>query len=140
MHDPRCDKLAEVLTRHSTKLQKGENALIEIFDAPDEIAVALIRAVRAAGAEPFVNTHHSRIAREIACGATEAQLGVTSGVELQRMKKMHAYVGRAGRENADDYRQDAPGDGLEDQPDEVGRPPLADSGHGPTGADEHARL
>ncbi|MCX6968650.1 MAG: aminopeptidase [Verrucomicrobia bacterium] len=99
MHDPRCDKLADVLTRHSTKLEKGENVLIEIFDAPDEIAVSLIRAVRAAGAVPFVNVHHSRIARELSLRATEPQLAVSSGVELLRMKKMHAYIAVRGSHN-----------------------------------------
>ena len=99
MQDPRCDKLAEVLTRHSTKLCPGENVLIEIFDAPDEIAVSLIRAVRAAGAVPFVNVHHARVARELALGATEAQMEVASSVELVRMKKMHAYIAVRGSHN-----------------------------------------
>ena len=99
MQDPRCDKLADVLTRHSTKLAKGENVLIEVFDAPDEIAVALIRAVRASGAVPFVTTHHSRVARELALGATDAQMEVSSGVELLRMKKMHAYIAVRGSHN-----------------------------------------
>jgi len=99
MQDPRCDKLAEVLTRHSTKLGKGENVLLEIFDAPDEMAVALIRAVRAAGAVPFVNVHHSRISRELALGATEAGVEISKSVELLRMKKMHAYIAVRGSHN-----------------------------------------
>jgi hypothetical protein len=37
MYDSRLDQLAKVLVRHSTKLQKGENALIELLDAHDEI-------------------------------------------------------------------------------------------------------
>ena len=90
MHDPRCDQLADVLTRHSTKLQPGENVLIDIFDAPEEIAIALIRATRARGAVPFVQNHHARISREMALGAQAEQLEVTRSVELARMKKMHA--------------------------------------------------
>ncbi|MBE2203629.1 MAG: aminopeptidase [Chthoniobacterales bacterium] len=99
MYDARCDKLADVLTRHSTKLGKGENVLIEIFDAPDEMAISLIRAVRARGAVPFVTLHHSRIARELSLGATEPQLAVSSGVELLRMKKMQAYIAVRGSHN-----------------------------------------
>jgi aminopeptidase len=99
MQDPRCDKLAEVLVRHSTKLGRGENVLIEVFDAPDAIAVALIRAVRAAGAVPFVSVHHSRIARELALGATDAQVEVSGAVELARMKKMHSYIAVRGSRN-----------------------------------------
>ncbi len=99
MHDPRCDRLAEVLTQHSTKLKKGENVLVEIFDVPDEMAIALIRAVRAAGAVPFVNIHRASVARELALGATEAQAAVSAAVELARMKKMHAYIAVRGSHN-----------------------------------------
>ena len=74
MHDPRCDQLADVLTRHSTKLQPSENVLIDIFDAPEAIAIALIRATRACGAVPFVQYHHARISREMALGAEVEQL------------------------------------------------------------------
>jgi len=111
MQDPRCDKLAEVLTRHSTKLARGEHVLIEVFDAPDEIAVSLIRAARAAGAVPFVTTHHSRIARELALGATEPQMDVTSGVELSRMKKMDAYIAVRGSHNITEM-SDVPDDKM----------------------------
>ena len=48
--DTRYTKLADLLVRHSTKLQKDEHVLIEAFDIPVEMTVALIRAVRAVGA------------------------------------------------------------------------------------------
>ena len=99
MHDPRCDKLAGVLTRHSTKLQPGENVLIEVFDAPDEVALALVRAARDAGAVPFVQLHHAVVARELAVGATKPQLRVAGVVELARMKKMQAYIAVRGSHN-----------------------------------------
>ena len=99
MHDPRCDQLADVLTRHSTKLQPGENVLIDIFDAPEAIAIALIRATRACGAVPFVQYHHARISREMALGAEVEQLEVTRSVELARMKKMQVYIAVRGSHN-----------------------------------------
>ena len=49
MHDPRLDRLAHVLVCHSTKIQPDEAVLIEVFDIPDEMVVALVRAVRQAG-------------------------------------------------------------------------------------------
>ena len=49
MHDSRLDKLADVLTTHSTKVQPGEYVLIEGSDIPEEMIIALIRAVREAG-------------------------------------------------------------------------------------------
>ena len=99
MYDSRLDQLAQVLVRHSTKLQKGENALIELFDAPDEIGIALVRACREVGGVPFLQIHHARISRELTLGAEEGQLGLISAVELARMKKMQAYIAVRGSHN-----------------------------------------
>ena len=99
MYDSRLDQLARVLIRHSTKLQKAEHVLIELFDAPDEMGIALIRASRDAGAVPFLQIHHAQISRELALGADESQLGATSVIELARMKKMQAYIAVRGSHN-----------------------------------------
>jgi aminopeptidase len=99
MHDPRTERLAAVLTRHSTQLKKGENVHIDVFDAPDEIAIALVRAARAAGAVPFVSVHRATIGREIARGATEEMISISRTVELTRMKKMQAYIAVRGSHN-----------------------------------------
>jgi aminopeptidase len=99
MQDPRCDSLAAVLTKHSTKLRPGEKVLIDLFDVPDSIGVALIRAVRACQAIPFVQNHHARLSREMALGAEEAGLEIGAAVELARMKKMDAYIAVRGSHN-----------------------------------------
>ena len=87
MYDPRFDQLARVLVRHSTKLQKGEGVLIELFDVPDEMGIALIRATRQAGGIPFLQIHRARISRELALQVEESQLATSSALELARMKK-----------------------------------------------------
>ena len=69
--DPRLDRLAEVLVTYSTRVQPGENVLIEASDTPDEMVVALIRAVRSAGGYPFVNIRHSVIGRELVMNCEE---------------------------------------------------------------------
>ena len=99
MNDPRIDSLAKVLVSHSTKLRRGENVLIDLFDAPDEIGIALMRAARAAGATPFIQTHHAKLVRESQMGVTAGQLAVTRTVELSRMKKMQAYIAVRGSHN-----------------------------------------
>ena len=52
MHDLRYDKLAKVLIEYSTRLKRNETVLIETFDVPDEMTIALVRATRNAGAIP----------------------------------------------------------------------------------------
>jgi len=48
MHDVRFDKLAKILVQYSIRLKRNETVLIEAFDVPDEMTIALIRAARKA--------------------------------------------------------------------------------------------
>ena len=73
MTDPRYTKLAKLLVNYSTALKKGDRVLLDMVDVPDEFAVELMRAVRAAGATPLVEIRHTRVNRELLLGATEAQ-------------------------------------------------------------------
>ena len=58
MTDPRYTKLAKLLVEYSTALQKGERVLLDMIDVPDEFTIALMRAVRDAGATPLVEVRH----------------------------------------------------------------------------------
>jgi len=97
--DPRYDKLARILTGHSTALKKGETVLIDAHDVPDAIVVSLVRAVREQKARPFVQIHHGRILRELYQDASAEQFELASKIELQRMKKMDAYIALRGADN-----------------------------------------
>lgn len=99
MQDARLDKLASVLVGYSTNLQPDEKVLIECFDTPDEMVVALIRAVRKAKGVPFVQLQHARVTRELALEIDERQLNLTAAHELARMKKMDAYIAIRGSHN-----------------------------------------
>src|SRR5256885_8853682 len=99
MQDARFDKLAKLLVGYSTRLKRNENVLIEAFDVPDEMTIALIRAARNAGATPFVQVQRARIGRELAMKASDRQLNVTARHELARMKKMDAYIAFRGSNN-----------------------------------------
>jgi aminopeptidase len=97
--DPRFERLADGLVGFSTALNRGERVLIEAFDVPDAIVVALVRAARARGALPYVQVHRARVSRELALGAVAEQVRPLAEIELARMKKMHAYVALRGSEN-----------------------------------------
>ncbi|HEY1792198.1 MAG TPA: aminopeptidase [Opitutaceae bacterium] len=97
--DPRFGQLAQGLAGFSTALKKGERVLIDAFDVPDAMVIALIRAARARGALPYVQIHRARVTREIALGAEEAQIATQSEVELARMRQMDAYIALRGSEN-----------------------------------------
>jgi aminopeptidase len=99
MHDERFDRLAKLLVEYSIRLKRNETALIEAFDIPDEMTVALIRAVRNAGGVPFTQTYHARVNRALALEASERQLNLMASLELARMKKMDAYIALRGSHN-----------------------------------------
>src|SRR4051794_40474727 len=99
MHDPRFDKLAQLLVEYSTRLKRNETVLIESFDVPDEMTIALVRATRKVGAIPFTQIQHARVSRELALNAGERQLNLTAIHELARMKRMDAYIGMRGSHN-----------------------------------------
>ncbi|HMD62087.1 MAG TPA: aminopeptidase [Opitutaceae bacterium] len=97
--DPRLTQLAEGLTGFSTALRKGERVLIDAYDVPDQIVIALVRAARARGALPYVLIQRARIGREMALGAEQAQYETLSEIELARMRKMDAYIALRGSDN-----------------------------------------
>jgi aminopeptidase len=99
MHDDRFDKLAKLLVEYSIRLKRNETVLIEAFDIPEEMTIALIRAVRKAGGVPFAQTYHARVNRALALEASDRQLNVMAGHELARMKKMNAYIAVRGSKN-----------------------------------------
>src|SRR5580700_2344816 len=100
MTDPRYTKLAELLVNYSTQIKKGDRAMLDMIDVPDEFTVELIRAVRAAGATPFVETRHTRISRELLLDINENQAAQIRDIEMFRMKKMQAYIAIRGSANA----------------------------------------
>jgi aminopeptidase len=99
MQDPRFDKLAQLLVEYSTRLKRNETVLIEAFDVPDEMTIALVRAARKAGALPFTQIQHGRVTRELALSGTERQLNLSAIHELARMKRMDAYIALRGSNN-----------------------------------------
>ncbi|MDO8542728.1 MAG: aminopeptidase [Opitutaceae bacterium] len=97
--DPRFNELAAGLTGFSTSLKKGERVLIDAFDVPDAMIIALVRAARDRGAYPYVQIHRARVTREMSLGAEEAQFAPHADIELARMQKMDAYIALRGSEN-----------------------------------------
>ena len=97
--DPRYNALATNLVNYSVALKKGERVLIDAYDVPDEMVIALVRAVRARKGIPHVQINSARIGRELLMGVTEEQINFQAKHELARMKGMDAYVALRGANN-----------------------------------------
>ncbi len=111
MTDPRYTKLAKLLVEYSTELKKGDRILLDMIDVPDEFTIELIRATRAVGAVPFVETRHTRVGREMLRGINEKHAQSVRDIEMFRMKKMQAYIAIRGSENASE-NADVPSDRM----------------------------
>lgn len=111
MIDPRFDRLADVIIGHSTRLQKGENILIEAFDIPPEMVTALIRKIKAVGGNPLVSVKQNVILRELYRAENETAIRLTGQFEAARMKEMQAYVGLRGSHNIAEL-SDVPSAGM----------------------------
>ena len=99
MADPRYTKLADLLINYSTCLQQGEHILIEAFDMPHEMVVELVIAATSAGGHPHVAIRDAQIMRALHENASDAQYEVWSDYDLERMKRMDAYLGMRGSHN-----------------------------------------
>lgn len=99
MSDPRYARLAGVITGHSVGLRRGEHVLVDLYDIPAGMAVAVIRAIRARKAHPHVRLFDGRIVRELALGADGDQVDLAAELDLARMKRMDAYIALRGSGN-----------------------------------------
>ena len=99
MNDPRYTKLAELLIHHSTDLQAGEHILIEAVDMPREMVIELVKVVQSVGANAHVALRDAEVMRELCAGGSDQAFETWSGYDLERMKKMDAYIALRGSHN-----------------------------------------
>jgi len=79
--------------------------LIDAFEVPDDMVVRWSARRGRWARWPLVQTHRTRIARELARGAQEEALEVQSRIQLAQMKSMQAISPcAAGRERDGDER------------------------------------
>jgi len=98
MH-PHYNKLAEGLVGLSVAVQPGERVLIDLYDAPREIGIALMEAVRKLGGMPYVQVQDTQLHRAFLEGGCMATFEASAQWELMRMQKMDAYIAIRGSHN-----------------------------------------
>lgn len=112
MLDPRMQRLAELLVRHSVRVQPGEKVLIEAYDIPTDMTVALIKAVAAVGGQPLVSTYQQPVLRALYQAASTDQMQLIGAVERQRMEGVQCYIGMRGSNNTSEM-SDVPRDKMD---------------------------
>jgi len=112
MHDPRNDRLADIIVNHSLELQAGEKVLIQGNDlAAEPLVRAVLRAAKAAGALPVYKLENPATQREWLKDADPAMFDLAARADVHQMKLMDAYVGFTAPSNALEL-SDIPGDTM----------------------------
>ncbi|MDR3274303.1 MAG: aminopeptidase [Puniceicoccales bacterium] len=97
--DNRYKNLADNLTKFSTNLQRDDNVLLDICEAPEEMAIALIESVRECGAVPVLRMKTNRISRAMSLLCDKHVFETQADLALHEMKSMHAYIAIRGGNN-----------------------------------------
>lgn len=100
MKDPRLLKLADILVNYSIKVRKGEKVLVQNYNPEPEFVKALVGAIHAAGGLAFVTLRDRSVERELYMEGPEEQFRLQAEFELERMKRMDAYIGFTSLRNA----------------------------------------
>lgn len=104
MHDPRLNRLAEILIDHSCQLKPGEKILIEAIDLPDPALVCLLVELAAdRGAHPLVTWKNNTVLRSLYRTGTKTNIGLAGDFEKARMEQMDAYIGIRGASNSSQF-------------------------------------
>jgi len=112
MTDQRLVRLADILVNYSIKVGKGQKVLIQNHNLEPALVRPLIAAVHAAGGLAFVDIHDKAIDRALYLGAPEEQFALQAEFELERMRKMDAYIGFTSLRNAFAWK-DVPAEQME---------------------------
>ena len=102
MKDARYTALAEKLVNYSCRLQPGEKLLLEITSTEEALAKEIIRAVYAAGGQPFITLDNERLQKEWLMGnggISEQALDMQARWDAARMADMDAYIGLRLKDN-----------------------------------------
>src|SRR5260221_9207903 len=87
MHDPRLNRLAEILIDHSCQLKASEKILIEAIDLPDPALVCLLVELAAdRGAHPLVTWKNNTVLRSLYRAGSKTNLGLAGDFEKARME------------------------------------------------------
>src|SRR3954471_6320554 len=104
MHDPRIDRLAEILIDHSCQLKRGETVLIEAFDLPEPTLVCqLVELAAARGATPLVTWKNNAVLRSLYKTGTAEGIALSGELERARMERVQAYIGIRGAANSSQF-------------------------------------
>jgi aminopeptidase len=99
-YDERYDGLAKTLVEFSTAIGPGERVLVNAIDTPEDMTVALVKAIHGRGGVPFVRLQSNKITRAQNMLLGREAFQSICEVSLDEIKKMDAFIAIRGGNNA----------------------------------------
>ena len=110
--DERIKKLAYNLVNVSCRVKEGEHVLIDAGTEAKDLTLALIKEIYALKAYPHISLKDSSISRALYMDCAQNQLRAMSEIELERIKRMDAYIGISVTDNTYEM-SDVPAQNME---------------------------
>ncbi len=111
--DPRLAKIAQIMIRYAVKVKPGDNVLIDATDDCDEIIIATLEAVVAAGGVPYVEHQSLQVRRAWLLSATPAQFELWTTQQTNLRKQMDCIISIRGQDNSCEL-SDVPAQTMQD--------------------------
>ena len=92
MHDPRLDRLADVLVRYSTAVKRGDVVSLSGPPLAEPLIVALYRSVLSAGGHPVVVMSPEECLEELYRRGTSEQLAFVSPLEQKEVETVDVAI------------------------------------------------
>ncbi|KAA0785345.1 aminopeptidase [Bacillus wiedmannii] len=97
----RLSKLADILVNHSTKVQPGDQVLIQSVTEIDPAVVReIIKSVEKAGGYAHVSMRDVSVTRQLILSGSEEQFKLLADGECYRLSKMQVYINLRSPRNA----------------------------------------
>jgi aminopeptidase len=99
LKDPRVERFARLIVAHALKVKPGERVLVDALEDCEELIVAVVEAVSAAGAVPFVMHTSLPVRRAWLRGATEAHFQTWFEQTVRVRRDMDCVLSLRGQDN-----------------------------------------
>jgi aminopeptidase len=101
--DLRYNKLADIIVNFSIRVKQGDRVLIDAYSVPDEMIIAIMRAVKSAGGSSYPKITNPRVRREFLASGTEDDFCLHGALEEAAIRSMQCCVALRGSSNSFEY-------------------------------------
>jgi aminopeptidase len=99
LKDPRVERFARLIVAHALKVKPGERVLVDALEDCEELVIAIVEAVAAAGAVSFVMHQSLPVRRAWLKGATDAQFQAWFEQFVRIRRDMDCVINLRGQDN-----------------------------------------